>query len=219
MVKKIIIIIIIIFLPNNSFSQAVVKGDSKRRQSKAIVYESWYKNLFRPKWYYRLFHNGYRKGPDRRFLKQNLAEIATTKYQVSLVEKEVDSVKQIHRAKFNEDLDAFSGNTLKYNLLIKDEYLELMRDLKAIPLQFNLIKAKKEFNSKSNFNYYNELSILEERHNIINGSYSPSSEKMIEFQDLLADIKDFYKIVFRMNKRLEYALKNKKYTYDIIRNN
>ncbi|MFL0137685.1 hypothetical protein [Tenacibaculum maritimum] len=219
MVKKIIIIALLFFMMQESYAQIPVRDNSKNRQSMAIVYRAWYKNLFRPKWYYWLFHNRYRKGEDRRFIRQHLAEIAITKYQNSLVEKEKDSVAKTHRAYLMKDIDAVAANKVKYNLLIKDEYRELMTKLSLLPLQQNINKANREFDSKNNFNFYNEVAIFKERHDMINDSYRPSAEKLREFQDVLSDMKKFYITASTLNDKLEFALKNKKYTYDIIRNN
>jgi hypothetical protein len=47
---------------------AVVRDPYKQRQLENMVFMRW--GGFKPKWYYFLFHNKYRKGPDRRTILQ-----------------------------------------------------------------------------------------------------------------------------------------------------
>ena len=65
-----IIILLILGFKMSSHGQAVsvVKDPYKQRQIENMVFMRW--GGFKPKWYYFLFHNKYRKGPDRRTILQ-----------------------------------------------------------------------------------------------------------------------------------------------------
>lgn len=212
MVKKITILILLLILSVGEMNaQAKVKDTPKRRQWNSVVYRKWSKSYFRPKWYYWLFHNRYRRGEDRRYIKQNLPNIATSAVQKRYVEIEKDSVTKTHDFYLKQDLDAIPANKLKYNLLIKDEYNELMKKLQALKVQDLILKCKSEFGTKFNIEYYNEIQRIKERHDLILNSYRPSAEKIEELQDLLAYMHNFYRQAARLEERLEIALKNKKY--------
>lgn len=194
-----------------SFSQTTAEDNSKYRQSQVIVYETWHWKHFKPGWYYWIFHNRYRKGEDRRYIKQTTPNYVTSYYQRTLTEREKDSVTKIHKFYLSQDLDAVAGNRIKYNLLIKDDYNELMTKLNTLKLQQLIFDANKEFGTKFNIEFYNEISRFKERHDLILNSYRPSAEKIKEFQVILKEMKEFYKKSVRLEERLEIALKNKKY--------
>lgn len=210
MVRKVITILFLLLIVK-MYGQVPSEDNSKYRQTQAIVYEAWHWKHFRPRWYYWLFHNRYRKGQDRRYIKQTTPNYVTSYYQRTLVEREKDSVTKVHKFYLAQDLDAISGNRIKYNLLIKDDYNELMTKLRALKVQELIFESKAEFGTKFNIEYFNELARFKERHDLILDSYRPSAEKIKEFQDLLKEMKEFYKKSARLEERLKIALKNKKY--------
>lgn len=108
-------------------AQSVVRDKSTKRQMENMVFMRW--GGFRPKWYYILFHNKYRKGPDRRTMLQLVPTNLMIRQTAKKSEDEKDDVyilykqeswKGIHRAygihyylyfkaifdKLNQDIDA-----------------------------------------------------------------------------------------------------------------
>ena len=76
------------------YSQAqvvsIVKDRYKTRQLENMVFMRW--GGFRPKWYYFLFHNKYRKGPDRRTMLQLLPTDLVIRQTKEKSEEEKSSV-------------------------------------------------------------------------------------------------------------------------------
>ncbi len=64
----IILMILLVLTSSTSFAQMPIQDRNSRYQRERMVFQRW--NAFRPKWYFRLFHNRYRKGPDRRNVRQ-----------------------------------------------------------------------------------------------------------------------------------------------------
>lgn len=210
MVKNFLVLFSLLF-SLTVFGQTVAEDESKKRQSEAIVFKKWHWKHFRPRWYYWLFHNRYRKGEDRRFIKQTTPNYATSYYQKTLIEKEKDSVNKMHKFYLAQDLDAIPSNRIKYDLLIKDEYEELNDKLNSLKIQQLISKSKVDFGTKFNIQFIDELSRFKEKHDLILNSYRPSAEKIEEFQYLLREMKNFYLKCARIEERLKIALKNKKY--------
>ena len=77
-IKQLVVVLIAFVFSNATFSQAIVYDKGKNRQVESIVYKKWSKNYFRPKLYYQLVHNKYRKGKDRRYIKQTLPTIVAS---------------------------------------------------------------------------------------------------------------------------------------------
>ena len=70
-----------------------VKSPNTRYQLEREVITRW--NKFNPKWYFILFHNKYRKGPDRRNMKQLLPIMAALRLNAADTEQEDENVTEI----------------------------------------------------------------------------------------------------------------------------
>ena len=70
-----------------------VKSPNTRYQLEREVITRW--NKFNPEWYFILFHNKYRKGPDRRNMKQLLPIMAALRLNAAITEQEDENVTEI----------------------------------------------------------------------------------------------------------------------------
>ena len=70
-----------------------VKSPNTRYQLEREVITRW--NKFNPKWYFILFHNKYRKGPDRRNMKQLLPIMAALRLNTADTEQEDENVTEV----------------------------------------------------------------------------------------------------------------------------
>ena len=77
------LVMLLIMANSTSFAQMPVQDKNSRYQRERMVFQRW--NNFRPKWYFRLFHNRYRKGPDRR----NIYQLAPTMFLLNLNAKHI----------------------------------------------------------------------------------------------------------------------------------
>jgi hypothetical protein len=77
---------------------AVVRDPYKQRQLENMVFMRW--GGFKPKWYYFLFHNKYRKGPDRRTLLQLLPTDAVIRLNKEKTEDEADEVVEMYAMQY-----------------------------------------------------------------------------------------------------------------------
>lgn len=218
--KKITLLLIItLFFSINSYSQSKVKDPHKRRQTEAMVFKHWSKNHFRPKWYYWLFHNRYRKGADKRYIWQLTPTIATSVYQNDLVEKQKDSVSKVHEVHFYRDADRMVN--IKYDFLYKDEFSDVYGKISKLEIESDLISLKKHYpDFKVNFEHSLIMNNFRERQKNIKDSYRPSAEKNEEYADLLKELEEYYTKLVAIKKRAKIALKYHKYVnnpqYEII---
>ena len=114
--KKITIILFInIITAQITFGQLIVTDKYKRRQMESMVITRWGK--FKPKWYYILFHNKYRKGEDRRTMLQLLPTIAS----ITITEEQSNQEKEDTDQLYQQALWITSNRTLEpvYHLYYK----------------------------------------------------------------------------------------------------
>lgn len=124
------ILLSFILLTHNSKAQAVsiVKDRYKSRQLENMVFMRW--GGFRPKWYYILFHNKYRKGPDRR----TVLQLIPTDVVIRQTEKKSEEEKEDVEIMYSEEVwDAFNrASETHYHLHFKPIYEKLNRDINAL---------------------------------------------------------------------------------------
>jgi hypothetical protein len=94
---------------------AVVRDPYKQRQLENMVFMRW--GGFKPKWYYFLFHNKYRKGPDRRTLLQLLPSDAVIRLNKEKTEDEADEVLEMYAMQYYDA--ANRGLELHYHFHFK----------------------------------------------------------------------------------------------------
>ena len=129
------IVTILILLGSIMFSQysqaqavSIVKDRYKSRQLENMVFMRW--GGFRPKWYYILFHNKYRKGPDRRTMLQLVATDLVIRQTAEKSEEEKEDVEIM----FSEETwDAINrASETHYHLHFKPLFEKLNRDIDAL---------------------------------------------------------------------------------------
>ncbi|QNF31351.1 hypothetical protein HUW51_00925 (plasmid) [Adhaeribacter swui] len=102
-----------------------VKSPNTRYQLEREVVTRW--NKFNPKWYFILFHNKYRKGPDRRNIKQLMPIMALTRINASAAEEEEERVDEL----YNQEMFKLADRSLNKNfyLLYENKIKKLNQDL------------------------------------------------------------------------------------------
>jgi hypothetical protein len=109
-------------------AQAIVRDKYKRRQMESMVVTRWGK--FIPKWYYILFHNKYRKGEDRRTMRQllpGMAAVAVTEAQST--KEKVDSDQLFEHALW---MEANIEAELPYHLYFEPKFNRLNAEIQAL---------------------------------------------------------------------------------------
>jgi septation ring formation regulator EzrA len=131
--KKIVTIFILIgAIVYTHYSQAqafsIVKDRYKSRQLENMVFMRW--GGFRPKWYYILFHNKYRKGPDRR----TMLQLVATDLMIRQTSKKSDEEKEDVEIMYSEEIwDAINrASETHYHLHFKPLFEKLNRDIDAL---------------------------------------------------------------------------------------
>ena len=131
--KKIVTILILlgfIMLSHYSPAQAIsiVKDRYKSRQLENMVFMRW--GGFRPKWYYILFHNKYRKGPDRR----TMLQLVPIDLVIRQTKDKSDEEKEDVEIMFSEETwDAINrASETHYHFHFKSQFEKLNRDIDAL---------------------------------------------------------------------------------------
>ncbi|TPE39715.1 hypothetical protein [Pontibacter mangrovi] len=114
-------------------AQGVQPVNSKytRYQLERQVLTRWGK--FKPKWYFVLFHNKYRKGPDRR----NLWQLAPTMAFLAQTREKAQDQEEAARRLHAQELFKFADRTLNkgYHLIYKKQIRELNAALTSLALE------------------------------------------------------------------------------------
>ena len=137
MIRILPLVLILIFAANEiSFGQvSVVKDPYKQRQIENMVFMRW--GGFKPKWYYLLFHNKYRKGPDRRTILQLAPTDLAVRQSKDKSEEEGEDVKIMYEEQIwdatNRQLDLHYTLHFKPILVILNHEIDLLI-VKAITL-------------------------------------------------------------------------------------
>jgi hypothetical protein len=124
--RKITLILFVFILSAQiAFGQQIVNDKYKRRQMESMVITRWGK--FKPKWYYILFHNKYRKGEDRRTMLQLFPTIAS----ITITEEQSNTEKEDTDQLYQHALWITSNRTLEpvYHLYYKPRFHELNQEI------------------------------------------------------------------------------------------
>ena len=122
----ILTIISVLFISQSVFAQKAVRDPYKRRQLEAMVFMKWNKGHFRPKWYYWLFHNKYRRGEDRRTIKQLLPIYAYANLEKYESEDAEEQSNEMMKQELTQDLNKRAN--LSYHLYYKNVFAEIKDD-------------------------------------------------------------------------------------------
>lgn len=139
-------------------------------------------NRFNPRWYFILFHNKYRTGPDRRNMKQLLPLIAATRINLSLTEKEEEDVDKI----FKQEMFKMADRSLN-----KNWYLLYENKVKSLNNRITLLNAE-AVTAGVDFDMLLALKGEQERINadieLTKESYEDDTKKAEQFRQALEDL-------------------------------
>lgn len=113
----------------DSAAQTVVPVVSRhtRRQLESMVFLKWDKDYFRPQWYYILFHNRYRTGPDRRTMLQLVPTAASVEISEEESEKQQEDAETVAH---QELMDAVNRQAeTHYHLYFKKKFDDLNQEI------------------------------------------------------------------------------------------
>jgi excinuclease UvrABC nuclease subunit len=138
---------------------AVVRDPYKQRQLENMVFMRW--GGFKPKWYYFLFHNKYRKGPDRRTLLQLLPTDAVIRVNKEKSEDEEDEVVEMYAMQYYDA--ANRGLELHYHFHFKqifDVLNEEIDELRNQAIELNTEPKAVQSFTKEQERLNNEIEII-----------------------------------------------------------
>lgn len=118
-------------------AQSVVRDKYTKRQMENMVFMRW--GGFRPKWYYILFHNKYRKGPDRRTLVQLLPTNLLIRQTAKKSQEEKEDVYIVYKQEIWEGIHRAYG--IHYYLYFKTIFDKLNQDIDALIARAILINT------------------------------------------------------------------------------
>ena len=127
--RKITLILFVFILSAQiAFGQQIVTDKYKRRQMESMVITRWGK--FKPKWYYILFHNKYRKGEDRR----NMWQLLPTMTSIAITEEQSNQEKEDADQLYQQALWTTSNRMLEpvYHLYFKPGFIKLNLEIDAL---------------------------------------------------------------------------------------
>jgi hypothetical protein len=109
-------------------AQSIVRNKSTKRQMENMVFMRW--GGFRPRWYYILFHNKYRKGPDRR----TLLQLAPTNYFIRQTDKKSEAEQDDVQILFAQEYWVYINRSFDthYHFYFKAVFAKLNRDIDAL---------------------------------------------------------------------------------------
>jgi len=203
---KIILIAIILTIGLNHITVgqvAVVRDPYKQRQLENMVIMRW--GGFKPKWYYFLFHNKYRKGPDRRTILQLLPTDAAIRLNKDRSEDEADEVEQMYAMQYYNA--ANRALELHYHFHFKQIFDDLNEEIdqlrnQAIELKTDPIAAQSFTKEQERLN--NEIEII--RQGWLEKGDSAEAMKEIE-KDLSALKGNLIRFVKLQNINQKYSIK------------
>lgn len=200
-IKTLLLFLIFIFSVN-SFSQETVVDKGKNRQLESMVFMRWSKRYFRPKWYYRLFHNSYRKGEDRRYVLQTAPTIVTSNLNKKSTEKEEEKVNEDYKDEISDGIDKVIN--AKYNTLYKGVFNELFFYLYTVDFDSDLKVLNGFSDNPFKISEHNRnVEIFMERKNAIRDSYQASHEKNTAYDNLIKDMEKYITVIKRVKRLLK----------------
>ncbi|KAA5539142.1 hypothetical protein [Adhaeribacter rhizoryzae] len=182
--KHLLISWLLVFLFAEGTAQAPaavpVTSPNTRYQLEREVMTRW--NRFNPRWYFILFHNQYRTGPDRRNLKQLLPLLAVTKINLANTEQEDKDVTDIR----DQELFKMADRSLN-----KSWHLLYENKVKTLNNRIALLNAE-AITAGVDFDMLLALKGEQERINgditLIKESYEADAKKAERFRIALEDL-------------------------------
>lgn len=188
-----------------TFGQRNVYDKSKTRQLHSMVYLHHDKNYFRPKWYYWLFHNSYRK-KDLRYIWQITPTIATSKLNKNSTEDEENEIDEDYKDELADGFDKILN--VKYDMLYSDLFDELFLNLYSLKLDDDLgVLNDYSDNPFKQSEHRHIIGNFLERKKVIKDSYRPSHEKNTAYDLLIEDIRKYIGLVTKLKRILRVSNK------------
>lgn len=158
-----------------------VRSKATRYQLEREVITRWGK--FDPKLYFILFHNKYRKGEDRRNMKQLMPLMAAARFNLSDAEKQEEAVSEV----YEQEMFKMADRTLN-----KSFYLLYENKIQSLNKEIDLMNAE-AIAAKVDFDMLLALRQEKERINadikLTKEAYQDDSKKAERFRVALADLK------------------------------
>ncbi len=206
MKKALLIFMLFFIITQSTTAQQKVKDKAKNRQLESLVFKKWSRSYFRPKWYYWLFHNKYRKGEDRRYIKQTLPTVATSIVERKETEKQADKVDKDYKDEIAIAID--HKFNYKYNMLYRDLFNKMFSKLYAC-------NATLYYYTDWIIEHNMKVQMFKERHTLIKNSYRPSWEKNKEYDKLIEEMNVYGKYARMMVEKVQIVKKYKEKTMPI----
>jgi hypothetical protein len=170
---------------------AIVRDPYKNRQLENMVFMRW--GDFRPRWYYLLFHNKYRRGPDRRTLLQ-LAPTDLVLIQTRNKSEETeDETTQMHEMQTIDALNRLSET--HYHLHFK----ALFQQLNAEIDQLITIAVSIGAHPAATGSFIKEQQRLNGEIDIIRNGWLEKGESVEAMQEIEADFRTLKGRISRFN--------------------
>lgn len=137
--KKILIVfgLIMPFFQTNGQGLSIVRDPYVKLQLENMVFIRWGK--FRPKWYYFVFHNKYRRGPDRRTLLQLVPTDAVGRITKEKSQEEAEEVEELFHM---QNWDALNRSMeIHYHLHFKPTFEDLNADIDQLIHQVTTLNS------------------------------------------------------------------------------
>ncbi len=171
----IVISLMLIVYPVSAQTVMQVNGRPVRRQLESMVVMRWNKKYFRPQWYYKLFHNKYRKGEDRRTLLQLLPTAGLLQVNENKADQQKEDTDEVGR----QELWSYINHTSNahYYLIFQAKFDKLEKDIKALIGQGRSLGMEASVVERM----HQELDRLKDEINIIKDGYLDEGIKSEEF--------------------------------------
>ena len=199
--KITLILFVYILIAQIAFGQLIVTDKYKRRQMENMVITRWGK--FKPKWYYILFHNKYRKGEDRRTMLQLLPTIAS----ITITEEQSNEEKEDTDQLYQQALWITSNRTLEpvYHLYYKPKIQKLNLEIDAL-----IARSLQEHVDPTVINTFQfEQSRLNEQVDILRKGFLSQGESTKGMEEIEQELK---KLKGMVQKYLDHQHTLNKYT-------
>lgn len=169
-------------------------NDQLKRQ--VFIYWPNKKRKFKPRWYFWLFHNKYRKGPDRRNIWQLLPTVAFTTLNEQDSELEGEDVDVWYKQEVNKGLDRTLNK--RWNIYEKKKFGEI-----NVKIATQLEKSTSlNANTGFIFKVLNEQERINGDVKVIRDSYMDDAEKGEAYQNYLKELKTLSASIYNYNKAL-----------------
>jgi len=186
--KRILLLLSIIILSSGCFAQWKVKDKNKNNQWKSMEFQQW---KFTPKWYYTLFHSGYRK-TDKRNIKQEAPMVLASALSKAESDKQGESTDSLYK----QELSQFADKSIDYQYtLTKSNREDLIENIMTELSSY----SKKGGNPENSFKIINEVDRIRSNVTIIHESHMGNAKKREAYLGFEKELKSLYRLVVKLN--------------------